>query len=125
METTYCETCLQFSFAGGACRLDDCAPSKPTEFDGYRALNSKGYRLAFGAIWHIKNDDPDNFQEDKVAEWDGSAVDAFRMLIRHGFPTSSDIPCASCRDAEVEFLGDLCAACSLERADWIKAGEYL
>ena len=121
----WCDTCLFF--------LDDktvhggqhCAPFDPDDLEkrAAMALTFKRYRLAYGAIWFILNDDPDNWQDVRVATWDGTKADAFRMLMAHNFPTSEHLDCRTCHQNPVEFLGDDCYDCHIEANHWANAGE--
>lgn len=87
-------------------------------------LARQGYRIHSGGLYFIVNDDPEDFREALVANWDGSAVEAFNHLEAHGFPTSPFILCQTCQSGEAEF-GGLCEPCSREVVSWVRAGEYL
>lgn len=90
---------------------------------GRRRLARQGYRIHSGGIWYIVNDDPENFQENLVANWDGTPQDAWAALEAHGFPSSPFIVCQTCQEGEAEFGGE-CVFCSRESVEWVKAGEF-
>lgn len=87
-------------------------------------LGLRGYRLHSGALFYVVNDDPEDFREALVANWDGTARDAWIALEAHGFPTSPFVLCQACQEGEADF-GGLCDPCSREVVEWVRAGEYL
>lgn len=118
---TYCETCLEPLVGKARHGGKECQPFDPADLDkrADRLLLYHQYRIQGGYIWHVRNDDPDNFQEDRVAPRpEGGLADVFRYLMAHQFPTSDLIDCRTCHMNPVEFLGDDCYECALEKADW-------
>lgn len=89
-----------------------------------RKLAARGYRIHSGSIWYIHNDDPENFQETLIANWDGTPQDAYDNLALHDWPTSPFLLCVSCGSGEAEFAG-LCDFCNREAIEWVKAAEYM
>lgn len=89
-----------------------------------RRLAARGYRIHSSAIWYIHNDDPENFQETLIANWDGTPQDAYDNLALHDWPTSPFLLCVSCGSGEAEFAG-LCDFCNREAIEWVKVGEYM
>lgn len=123
---TRCLNCLRLSqTSNGQCVFDDCQaiPRTVTEDKARFLMTCHGYRIAYGYLWLVGNDDPDDFQETIIGSWHGSWADGFRALIRHGMPTTPNIICGSCKTDEVEFLGDDCYACAREANEWEKVGE--
>lgn len=93
------------------------------ETEARRRMALRGYRIHSGAIWFIQNDDYDQgLEEVLVANWDGSAVEAWRHLEDHNFPTSPFILCQTCGSGEADFGGE-CETCNRETVLWVKAGE--
>lgn len=85
-------------------------------------LARSGYRLHSGGLYFIVNDDPEDFREALVANWDGSAVEAFNHLAAHNFPTSPFILCQTCASGEAEFGGE-CQPCARESVEWQKVDQ--
>jgi hypothetical protein len=124
---TYCDICLSRLPEGRRLHSgSECPTRSPEELEALaeKLLHYQGYRVAGGAIFYIEDDDPDNFRETRIAEAPENPVEAFRLLLLHDFPKSSLLDCSICKRNPVEFLGDLCSDCSLEAAEWARAGDY-
>lgn len=124
----YCDRCLEtlsgsaaFHNSGSCLTVTD----EEIEFRAGKLLDFHCYLVRYGAVWFVENDDPDNWQDRKVADWPQpgreSDSELLRLLQEHRFPTSDLLMCKDCHDNPIEFLGESCYDCNVERAAWDQA----
>ena len=117
--TRYCPLCLDRDEH----RPDAACLSVPAETVRQRAARALAYRdylPRYGAVWLILDDDPDNWQDRRVADWpaDGDWVELVRLLQAHGWPTGPALLCLTCGENPVGDLGESCVYCREEHALW-------
>jgi hypothetical protein len=123
---TRCPTCLSLSVQHGQCNAPDHStiPNWLLEEKALFMLTIRGYRLVGGWIWITKHEEPDTGWEGlRIAEFDGSNLEAYRLLESHRWPETPTLQCVSCHEVDVAELGQLCRSCGSEAIAWARAGE--